>query len=62
MDLMFVTPEGEFHSKLNAFKDFRRPHHDVGQPSYVEWGGPTHEEVFLMHVNKHFPSNTDPHQ
>jgi len=55
MDLMFVSPEGKLLNRLNAFRDFRHAHPDVGQPSYVTWGGPTHEEVFLTHLDLHFP-------
>jgi len=56
IDLMFVSAEGELLSKLNSFKDFRNPHRDVGQPSHIPWGGATHEEVFLKHLDLNFNS------
>jgi hypothetical protein len=48
LDLMFLTPGGEFVTKLNSFRDLPNPHPDVGGHGdpFARHGEP-HAEVFL---------------
>jgi hypothetical protein len=52
LDLMFLTPQGEFVSKLNSFRDFPNAHIDVGHPGSHLPGGLSHEEIFLKRAEK----------
>ena len=58
VDVMFLSPEGKFLSKLNSFKDFTDVQPGVSMPRRKDL--PTgeakrsHVEVFLDHVARHF--------
>jgi|GEM_PF-2367877 hypothetical protein len=56
MDLMFLTPQGRFLNKLNSFKHLRSAHEDVGHPPEGRGKAPEHVQVFMQHVQKHFPT------
>ena len=51
LDLMFLTPQGEFVSKVNTYRDFPSAHGDVGHPHHY-LGAPSHEKIFLERVNE----------
>ncbi|MCA9121413.1 MAG: hypothetical protein H6822_07650 [Planctomycetaceae bacterium] len=53
VDLMFLTSEGRFVSKLNSFHDFPGVHPDVTIPPFARRGDglpQPHTSVFLEHV------------
>lgn len=52
LDLMFLTTEGDFVSKLNSFRDLPQAHPDVGYHGdpFVRFGNSTHADVFLKHA------------
>lgn len=54
LDLMFLTPEGEFVSKLNSFHDLPQAHPDVGHHGdpFARFGRLTHADVFLGHARE----------
>ena len=51
LDLMFLTAQGEFVSKVNTYRDFPSAHEDVGHPNHF-LGAPSHAEIFLARVNE----------
>lgn len=57
MDLMFLTPDGKYVNKLNAYQDFLDVHPDVSVPRSTRKRREkvqTDVEVFLEHVAAHF--------
>jgi hypothetical protein len=57
MDLMFLTPEGRYVNKLNAFQDFLDVHPDVSIPHSTRKQRERKQvdvDVFLEHVATHF--------
>jgi hypothetical protein len=56
LDLMFFSPQGRFVNKLNSFEHLRSAHQDVGHPSEGRGKDAKHVQVFLQHVQKHFPT------
>ena len=57
MDLMFLTPDGRYLNKLNAFQDFLDVHPDVSIPRSTRKQRETikcNVDVFLEHVAAHF--------
>ena len=47
LDLMFLTADGQFATKLNSFRDFPA-HHDVGHPRHpFSQFGASHADIFL---------------
>ena len=54
LDLMFLTPDGRFVSKLNSFKHFKSAHPDVGHPPEGRGRAAPHIDVFMKHVDEHF--------
>jgi hypothetical protein len=58
--VMFLTPDGQFHSKLNSLTDFTDVHPDVAwlpvKEKLANGAKKTHAEVFLDHVARHFGS------
>ena len=59
LDLMFLTPEGQFVTKLNSFDDLPQAHPDVGHHANprLRFEGRSHTEVFLDHVQKFLEGN-----
>jgi hypothetical protein len=58
MDLMFLTPDGRYVNKLNAWQDFLDVHPDVSvpiSPRTQRQVVQTDVYVFLDHVAQHFP-------
>jgi hypothetical protein len=53
LDLMFLSSDGEFVTKLNSFHDLPNPHPDVGGHGnpFARHGRP-HAEVFLEHAQR----------
>ena len=51
LDLMFLTSEGRFLSKLNSFRDLRNAHPDVGHPPEGRGSSRPHYEVFMERVD-----------
>ena len=51
MDFTFLTPQGEFVTRLTSFKDLPAAHLDVAHPAR---GGRAHVDIFLNTVHKHF--------
>jgi hypothetical protein len=51
LDLMFLTAEGEFVSKVNTYRDFASAHEDVGHPTHFR-DAPSHAEIFLKRANE----------
>jgi hypothetical protein len=53
LDLMFLSSDGEFVSKLNSFRDLPNPHPDVGGHGnpFLRRGLP-HSAVFLSHARQ----------
>ena len=57
MDLMFLTPDGRYINKLNAYQDFLDVHPDVSIPYSARKRRDTIQtdvDVFLEHVATHF--------
>ena len=57
MDLMFLTPEGRYVNKLNAYQDFLDVHPDVSVPFSPKKRRAVVQsdvDVFLDHVTAHF--------
>ena len=54
LDLMFLTADGRFVSKLNSFKHFKDAHRDVGYPPKDGGRVSPHIEVFMKHIDEHF--------
>lgn len=53
LDLMFLTSEGEFVTKLNSFHDLPNPHPDVGGHGDPRArNGLQHSDVFLRHARE----------
>ena len=54
LDLMFLTAEGKFLSKLNSFHDLPQAHPDVGHHGnpYARFGRSTHSDVFFEHAKR----------
>jgi hypothetical protein len=54
LDLMFLSREGTFVTKLNSFRDLRNAHPDVGHHGDpYERLAPSHADVFMWHA-RHF--------
>ena len=54
IDIMFLTGDGRFKSKLNSFQHFPA-HKDVGHPGHpFPANAPTHAEVFFEHLSHFF--------
>ena len=64
VELMFLSPHGELISSLNSYKNFPRVHPEVSVPpgkgKKRAGGDPTHTEVFLEHLDEHFPRTVGP--
>jgi hypothetical protein len=53
LDLMFLTAEGEYVSKLNSFRDLPNAHPDVGHPGNpLMRHGLRHADVFFRHAKR----------
>ena len=50
LDLMFLTPGGEFAMKLNSFRDLPHADPDVGHPGRHRANGASNTDVFLRHA------------
>ena len=51
LDLMFLSSDGEFVTKLNSFRDLPNPHPDVGgHGNPFTRHGRSHADVFLAHA------------
>ena len=51
LDLMFLTVNGEYVSKLNSFRDLPNAHPDVGHPGDpLVRRGPSHADIFFRHA------------
>jgi hypothetical protein len=52
LDVMFLTGDGRFATKLNSFRDFPA-HRDVGHPRHpFSPFEPSHADVFLEHARQ----------
>lgn len=51
LDLMYLTSEGQFVSKLNSFKELRDAHPDVGHPPEGRGDSRPHLDVFMEHTD-----------
>ena len=52
LDLMFLTANGEFRTKLNSFRDLPA-HPEVGHPGHpFSRYAPSHVDVFLGHAKR----------
>jgi hypothetical protein len=53
LDLMFLSPDGGFVSKLNSFRDLPNAHPDVGgEGNPFARHGRSHAEVFMRHAGR----------
>ncbi len=56
LDVMFLDATGRFVNKLNSFEHLRGAHSDVGHPLEGRGKDLPHLQVFLQHVERHFPN------
>ena len=54
LDLMFLSSDGKFITKLNSFKDLRDAHSDVGHPPDGRGRDQDHVDVFNDLLDAHF--------
>ena len=58
LDLMFLTADGDYVSKLNSFRDLSNAHPDVGRPGnpFARFGQ-SHTDVFIWHAKRFLGDN-----
>ena len=57
LDLMFLSANGRFLSKLNSFHDLRDAHPDVWHPPEGRGRALPHLDVFLKHIDELLKEN-----
>jgi hypothetical protein len=59
LDLMFLTAEGRFVTKLNSFRDLPVDHPDVHHRTPYSPFGRSHTDIFLEHARQFLETKKD---